>query len=508
LGFAHYYEEEYPMKPVTILATSATLADYAKTLAGGGVYRLLPDDFQNTDLVIPADDLSRYSTLARGHNTREETSWEAEREHNARQIMKHINNVEVYFDDDGKHDGIGSSKLYGAGLTLSIVKPTNGHASDCPSSSERAALTIAIELKEHFGEKRDVIVAFCDKFDRLIPLFCRKHGLKFINIPQPRFASRYQGATEAYCNETAFQDAGNQGDWSMSLDNLTVWDDGQQAMRPIGKMTTNEYVTIRNASSQRSTLLGRYNGKEIEAIDQPLKVFGVTPQGVRQKFLLDALTREPKNRIVIVEGLAGVGKTLLAAAAAYQVRIDAGKSGDFSRILYFKNNLEVADKEGFLPGTQEQKCDHYFRGIYQAIARVAEIRGKDEGFKAAMSADPVEVGRKLASQRGSQFEMTIDTINDERGTTYDNSVVIIDEAQNFTPNQLRTMISRVGRDSLAIVLGDISQIDGDINGYHNGLTQAMNRLRDVPNVYILRLLESQMVQRGAIARTMAESWPQ
>lgn len=490
------------MRPIIILATSATLADYQKTLMGGGVHRLLPDDFQNADLVIPADDLSRYSIMARGHNTRETTSWEAEREHNARRILHHVNSVDVFFDDDAEHKGIGSSEAYGAGLTLSIVKAKNGHASDCPSGSERAALNIAMELKEFFQGEREIVVAYCDRFDRLIPMFCKKHGLDCINVPQPRFASRYQGCTDACCDGPTFREAGNQGDWKMPLDGLQIWDEQQGVMRPIGKMTVNEYVTIQNMESPGSTMLGRFNGKTVEAIYQPTKLFGVSAQGVRQKFLMDALVHYPKNRIVIVEGLAGVGKTLLSAAAAYQLV----KDGEFTRVMYFKNNVEVAEKEGYLPGSQEEKCDHYFKGIYQVIARIAEIRNKDEGFKAAMSADPVEVGRKLASQRGSQFEMTIDTINDERGTTYDNSVIIVDEAQNFSPDQLRAVISRSGRDSLMIVLGDISQIDGEANGYHNGLTQAMNHLRGADNVYILRLLDSQMVQRGTIARTIAEYW--
>ncbi|MCL2038367.1 PhoH family protein [Candidatus Saccharibacteria bacterium] len=491
------------MRQIIILATSATLADYQRTLMGGGVYRLLPEDFQNADLVIPAEDLPRYSTLARGHNTRETTSWEAEREHNARKILQHINATDVYFDDGGEHDNIGTSAIYGAGLTLSIVKTDKALALDCPSGSERAALGVALELKEFFKGRREVLVAYCDRFDRLIQMFCKKHGLECVNIPQPRFASRYQGATEAFCDVDTFEQAGNQGDWKIPLDKITIWDEQAEAMRPIGKMTRNEYLLLQNANRPKSTLLGRFNGEMVEAILQPVRVFGVMPMGVRQKFMIDALTNEPKNRVVIVEGLAGVGKTLLAAAAAYQLVQD----GEFARIIYLKNNTEVSDKEGFLPGTQEQKCDHYFRAIYQAIARVAEIRNKDEGFKKAMSASPVEIGRTLARQQGSQFEMTVDTINDERGTTYDNSVLIIDEAQNFSPNQLRTVISRSGRDSLTIVLGDISQIDGEANGYHNGLTQAMNRLRGAENVYVLRLLDPQAVQRGTIARTVAELWP-
>jgi predicted ribonuclease YlaK len=138
---------------------------------------------------------------------------------------------------------------------------------------------------------------------------------------------------------------------------------------------------------------------------------------------------------------------------------------------------------------------------------VAEIRDKDEGYKKAMTLDPVTIGRQLASTQNSQFQMVVDTINDERGTTYDNSIVIIDEAQNFKPYQLQSMIGGMGHDSLLVILGNVSQIDADLNGYYNGLAQAMSNLRGAPNVYQLRLLESSMVKRGVIATTVAEYWP-
>jgi len=481
---------------------SAALADYHKTLMGGGAYRLEVTDFQDMDLVIPAEDLPRYEVLARGHNTRETSTWLAEREHNARRIFEHINTVPLLFDNQPV-DKIGTSEEYGAGLTLSIVKAANNLAMDCPSGSERAALAVALMLQEQFGDQRKIVVACCEKFDRQIPYYCRMHGLEYVNVQQPRFASRYQGATEAFCAFSVFQDASEKRYWDISLDKLTIWDERLEVMRPIGKMTTNEYVKVQNSHNPNALLFGRFDGKKVVAIIHPHKLFGVAPMGIRQQFLADALTNKPQNKVIIVDGVRGVGKTLLATAAAFQLRQD----GEFSRIFYFRNNIEMAEKEGFLPGTQEQKCDHYFKAIYQAIARVAEIRGKDEGYKKAMTLDPVAIGRQLARTENSQFQMVVDTINDERGTTYDNAVVIIDEAQNLKPYQLQSMIGGMGHDSLLVILGNVSQIDADLNGYHNGLAQAMSNLRGAPNVYQLRLLESNMVKRGVIASTVAEYWP-
>ena len=488
-----------------VLATSAVLADYQKTLLGGvGSHRLETTDFQNMDLVIPFSDLPRYEQLARGHNTRETTAWQAEREHNARQIWAHINDVEVLFDEKPLDD-IGKSKEYGAGLTLSIVRPKDAIV-DCSSASERSALEVALMLKKHFEDKREVIVAYCDRFDRQIAYFCKKHDLKTVRIEQPRFASRYQGVVDAFCDVDAFEQASEQGDFVIPLSAFSIYDE-QGEKYPLGNMTVNEYVIVRHPISTNSTLLGRYNGKDVEVILQPAQVFGVTPSGVRQRFMVDAVMNKPQNKMVLVEGLGGTGKTLMAFACAFQLRRELQREGELQRIYYFKTNTEVASKEGYLPGTQEQKCDHYFRGAYQVIARIADIRKDEDGVGKAMSADPVDAGRALAQSEGGSYSVVMDTINDERGTTYDNAIVIIDEAQNFTPNQLRSMMSRIGRSSLVIVLGDISQIDGDVNGYHNGLTQAMSHLRGAPDVTILRLLEHGMVKRGSIAATVAARWP-
>ena len=182
----------------------------------------------------------------------------------------------------------------------------------------------------------------------------------------------------------------------------------------------------------------------------------VTTQGkpikartVGQKKYIDLIR---KNTIVFGIGPAGTGKTFLAVAAAST----AFRNKEVSRIILTRPAVEAGEKLGFLPGDLQMKIDPYLRPLYDALF---------EMFGAETYQKHIE--------RGS---IEIAPLAYMRGRTLDNSFIILDEAQNTTPEQMKMFLTRLGSGSRAIITGDITQVDLPF-GKKSGLTEAMKILR-------------------------------
>ena len=156
------------------------------------------------------------------------------------------------------------------------------------------------------------------------------------------------------------------------------------------------------------------------------------PKTLGQKKYVDSIR---KNTIVFGVGPAGTGKTYLAMAMA----ITAFKNNEVNRIILTRPAIEAGENLGFLPGDLQQKVDPYLRPLYDALY---EIMGA-ENFARNMEKGAIEVA-PLAYMRGR---------------TLDNSFIVLDEAQNTTPEQMKMFLTRIGYGSKAVVTGDTTQID-------------------------------------------------
>ena len=141
------------------------------------------------------------------------------------------------------------------------------------------------------------------------------------------------------------------------------------------------------------------------------------------------------NTVVFGIGPAGTGKTYLAMAMA----ITAFKNNEVNRIILTRPAIEAGEKLGFLPGDLQQKVDPYLRPLYDALY---EIMGA-ENFMKNMEKGLIEVA-PLAYMRGR---------------TLDNAFIVLDEAQNTTPEQMKMFLTRIGYGSKAVITGDVTQID-------------------------------------------------
>jgi len=182
-----------------------------------------------------------------------------------------------------------------------------------------------------------------------------------------------------------------------------------------------------------------------------------------------------KNIVVFGVGPAGTGKTYLAMAAA----IAAFKKGDVARIILTRPAIEAGEKLGFLPGDLQQKVDPYLRPLYDALF---EIMGP-EAFNRNMEKGLIEVA-PLAYMRGR---------------TLDNSFIVLDEAQNTTPAQMKMFLTRIGFGSKVIVTGDITQIDLAV-GIKSGLKDVLGILKGVEGIGIAMLTNKDVVRHPLVQR--------
>lgn len=196
----------------------------------------------------------------------------------------------------------------------------------------------------------------------------------------------------------------------------------------------------------------------------------VKPKTLGQKEYVDAIR---KKMIVFGMGPAGTGKTYLAMAMA----ITAFKNEEVGRIILTRPAIEAGEKLGFLPGDLQSKVDPYLRPLYDALH---QIMGSDS-FMRNMEKGLIEVA-PLAYMRGR---------------TLDNAFIILDEAQNTTPAQMKMFLTRIGFGSKVVVTGDATQVDL-APGVKSGLDVALKVLSKIDDIGICRLTSKDVVRHPLV----------
>ncbi len=203
----------------------------------------------------------------------------------------------------------------------------------------------------------------------------------------------------------------------------------------------------------------------ISAKGKPIKA-----KTLGQKKYIEAIKR---NTIVIGVGPAGTGKTYLAVALA----VSAFRAKQVNRIILTRPAVEAGEKLGFLPGDLQQKVDPYLRPLYDALF---DMLGP-ESFQKYQERGNIEVA-PLAYMRGR---------------TLDDSFIILDEAQNTTPEQMKMFLTRLGFNSKIVVTGDITQIDLP-DGKKSGLVEVIKILKHVDDIETVRFSEKDVVRHKLV----------
>lgn len=191
-----------------------------------------------------------------------------------------------------------------------------------------------------------------------------------------------------------------------------------------------------------------------------------------QQVYLEALR---DNELVFGIGPAGTGKTYLAVAAAVAKLL----SGKVNRIILSRPAVEAGERLGFLPGDLRDKIDPYLRPLYDALYDMLP---------------PEEVVRRLGTG-----EIEVAPLAFMRGRTLANAFIILDEAQNTTPTQMKMFLTRMGENSRMAITGDLSQVDLPL-GARSGLRDAMETLDGVDGISFVRFTEQDVVRHPMVTR--------
>lgn len=224
------------------------------------------------------------------------------------------------------------------------------------------------------------------------------------------------------------------------------------------------------------TLVRKSGGKlfPIDSYKEKKRIFGIEARNYEQRFAFDALL-DAEISLVALTGRAGTGKTLLALASALK------QKEQFQEILVARPLVEMSDKTmGFLPGDKDEKIDPYMMPIYDNLAVIKEAKGKDKN-----SEMPIREWAKTNT-------IYVLALNFIRGRSLAERFIIIDEAQNLTPHEIKTIITRAGEGTKIIVIGDISQIDSPYqNERSNGLSYLIDKWLGQPEFVHVHLTQGE-----------------
>lgn len=246
----------------------------------------------------------------------------------------------------------------------------------------------------------------------------------------------------------------------------------------------NEYCVL--TSAEHTSAVGRYDShkKTIEPLLKSVSLWGIKPRNVEQKCAVDALLRDDIKLVTLI-GQAGTGKTLLALACGLRKVFDEGV---YTRILISRPVVPLGRDIGYLPGTKEEKLYHWMQAIYDNLEFLCESTGastSDETLHWVLESKKIEM----------------EAVTYIRGRSLPKMYMIVDEAQNLTPHEIKTIISRAGEGTKVILTGDPSQIDNPyLDKDSNGLTYTVNRFTDhklYGHVYLDRTERSELAALAA-----------
>ncbi len=302
---------------------------------------------------------------------------------------------------------------------------------------------------------------------------------KDINL---RIKARVIGVhTEDYTNDKVLDDANLlysgvhelQDDfWEKQSKNLESWQEGTRTFYkikeyPIETCYPNQCLYSDKAQDFEARVIECDEGSTtlIVATDhrkESNNVWGITARNREQNFALNLLM-EPDIDLVTLLGVAGTGKTLLALAAGLQQTMEEKR---FREIIITRVTIPVGEDIGFLPGTEEEKMAPWMGALLDNLEVLTSMENSGDWAREA-TADLLNKRIKLRS------------LNFMRGRTFINRYIIIDEAQNLTSKQMKTLITRAGPGSKIICLGNISQIDTPyLTETTSGLTYVVDRFKD------------------------------
>ena len=392
--------------------------------------------FEDNDLILPIYVLEEIDQFKRDN---------AERGRNARTVSRLL---------DGQREKYGSLSegvKTGEGGTLRVYVPSTRPEVKIalrPSSGDHAILQCAVELRDQYPDRPTIFVTM----DVNLRIRADAFGLR----------------TEAYENQSVDVEHLDTGivELLVKAEELDrFFETGVMAANGQANLYANVCILLRDDSPRQRTGLARFHGDkgEIRALRTPREgLSGIRPRNKEQSFALDLLL-DDSIRLVTMVGKAGTGKTLLALAAGLRRTVD---DGAYARLLVSRPVMPMGRDLGFLPGDIEEKLNPWMQPIFDNLEfLLAAGGGKRRGVR----------GFEELLDSG---QIQVEPLTYIRGRSLPQQYVIVDEAQNLTPHEGKTVITRCGEGTKIVLTGDPFQIDNPyVDSATNGLSVALDRLR-------------------------------
>jgi PhoH-like ATPase len=268
----------------------------------------------------------------------------------------------------------------------------------------------------------------------------------------------------------------------------TLHRDGALSVPEGMELYPNEFVVLEDNINSKHTGLGKYRagqGQIVPLSHKDVKLRGITARNVEQHFAFELLLSDD-IKLVTLMGSAGTGKTLIALAAGINKVIDDRR---YMKLLVSRPIIPFGKDIGYLPGDKEDKMKNWMQPIFDNLRLLVQSNGEDVEGK---------VNKLIHSRGGKTIEVEVLTYI--RGRSIPKQYIIVDEAQNLTPHEVKTIISRAGEDTKIILTGDPFQIDSPyLDAGSNGLSYVVERMKGQDVFGHINLMKSERSELASLA---------
>lgn len=249
------------------------------------------------------------------------------------------------------------------------------------------------------------------------------------------------------------------------------------------KRKANAYYILK---SEKNSVLAYFNAEDntMERVDKKL-AYNIKPKNAEQTFAMHAILN-PRVKLVSIQGVAGTGKTLLALAGALEQR------REFKQIFLARPIVPLSNKDiGYLPGDIKSKLNPYMEPLWDNLKFIQnQFKESDKEYQ-------------KITEMINQEKLVIQPLAYIRGRSLSNIFFIVDEAQNLTPHEIKTIISRAGENTKIIFTGDIFQIDTPyLDSQSNGLSYLIDRVKDHPLYAHIKLEKGERSELANLANDL------